>query len=528
MRRGRARNVLSAPRSDGAVLPGRRRGVRPRVAGQLAPVARTRLLLIAAVAMTALVATSSRYGYHRDELYFIAAGAHPAWGYPDQPLLTPLLARAMDLLAPGSLLVLRAPAILACGITTITTGLLAREAGGGQRAQGLAAACWAAGAVCLVTGHFLDTTTYDVCATAVVCLLIARVIRTGDQRLWLPAGAVLGVALLNKSLIGLVVGVVVLVLLALGPREVLRSRWLAGGAVLAVLGALPYALWQVAHGLPQEQLARSIAQSGAEGGRIGFIPFQLVLIGPLLAPVWITGLLKLIRDPALRPLRCVAAAYLMLIAVFLATGGKAYYMSGLYPVLLGAGAAAAERWLAQTRGRVARARAGPVSAAVALTAAASVVIGLPVLPARDLQGSIVVALNPDASETVGWSRFTTTVATVYHSLPASERARTAIFTQNYGEAGAIAHFGPALGLPYPYSAHNGWALWGPPPNRDNVALLVGLDRQQAATAFTNCEIRARINNGYGLNNQEQGALVWVCTGERRPWTILWPSLRHYD
>nr|MDQ2897079.1 hypothetical protein [Actinomycetota bacterium] len=320
----------------------------------------------------------------------------------------------------------------------------------------------------------------------------------------------------------------VLALAALGPREVLRSRWLLWGATLAGLGALPYALWQLAHGLPQEQLARSIARSGAEGGRIGFIPFQLVLIGPLLAPVWIAGLLKLIRDPGLRRWRCFAAAYLVLIPVFIATGGKAYYLSGLYPVLLGAGAVSAERWLTHAPDRVAHARAGLAIAAVALTAAASVVIGLPVLPARDLQGSVVIALNPDAGETVGWPRFTNTVASVYHSLASSERVHTAIFTQNYGEAGAIAHFGVSLGLPYPYSGHNGWALWGPPPNRDTVALLVGLDRQQATTAFTHCEIHARIRNGYDLGNQEQGALVWVCTGGRRPWSILWPSLRHYD
>ncbi|MGI8571090.1 MAG: glycosyltransferase family 39 protein [Solirubrobacteraceae bacterium] len=511
------------------------RGTASLAARGLAPVALPRLLATAAVAMLALVLTSGRYGYHRDELYFIAAGAHPAWGYPDQPLLTPLLARAMELLAPGSLLVLRAPAILACGVTTITTGLLAREAGGGRRAQWLAAACWAAGAVCLVTGHFLDTTTYDVCATAVVCLLIVRLVRTGNQRLWLPAGAVLGVALLNKSLVGVVIAIVVIALAVLGPRDVLRSRWLAAGALLAGLGLLPYALWQLAHGLPQEQLASSIARSGAEGGRIGFIPFQLVLIGPLLAPVWIAGLLKLLRDPALRALRCFAAAYLVLIAVFIATGGKAYYMSGLYPVLLGVGAVACERWLARARGGVARARggvararAGLISAAVALTAAASVLIGLCVVPASDLQGSVVIALNPDAGETVGWPRFTNTVASVYRSLPVSERDRTAIFTQNYGEAGAIAHFGPALGLPYPYSGHNGWTLWGPPPNADTVALLVGLDRQQAAAAFTDCEIHARINDGVGLSNNEQGAPVWVCRGERRPWSILWPSLRHYD
>ena len=258
---------------------------------RLAPVARAPLIATAGLAMLALIATSARYGYHRDELYFVAAGAHPAWGFPDQPLLSPLLARAMDLLAPGSLLVLRAPAILACGITTVVTGLLAREAGAGRRAQWLAAACWGAGAVCLVTGHFLTTTTYDVCATAVVSLLIVRVLRTGDDRLWVPAGLVLGIALLNKTMIALVVVVALGALAVLGPRNVLRSWWLAVGAALAVLGALPYGLWQLAHGLPQLQLARSIAHSGAEGGRAGFIPFQLILIGPLLAPVWIAGLI---------------------------------------------------------------------------------------------------------------------------------------------------------------------------------------------------------------------------------------------
>jgi hypothetical protein len=491
--------------------------------GTLAPVARVPLIAIAGAVMLALALTSGRYGYHRDELYFIAAGAHPAWGYPDQPLLAPLLARAMDLLAPGSLLALRAPAIVASGVTTIVTGLLARELGGDRRSQALAAACWAAGAVCLVTGHFVTTTTYDVAATATLSLLIARVLRTRDDRWWLPGGAVLGIALLNKSLIGVVIAVVIAGLASLGPRELLRSRWLAAGTVLALLGALPYGLWQLAHSLPQSQLAASIARSGAEGGRAGFIPFQLILIGPLLAPIWTAGLLGLLRNQAWRALRCFAAAYLILIPVFILSGGKAYYMSGLYPILLAAGAVPAARWLAQHR-----ARTMLLTAAVALTAAISAVIGLDVLPVRDLAGSVVLKLNPDAGETVGWARFSNTIAAVYRSLPAGVRAHTAILTHNYGEAGAIAHYGPSLGLPHPYSGHNGWALWGPPPDSDTTALLIGIDPQQAQRDFTGCQIRAQIDNGQGLDNQEQSAPVLVCTGERHPWSRLWPSLRHYD
>jgi hypothetical protein len=496
-----------------------------RGAVALAPVAGAPLLAIAALTALALALTAGRYGYHRDELYFIAAGAHPAWGYPDQPLLAPLLARAMDLLAPGSLLVLRAPAILASSATTIATGLLARELGGARRAQVIAAACWAVGAVCLVTGHFLTTTTYDVCGTAFVSLLIARVLRRGDDRWWLAAGAVLGVALLNKTMVGILIGAVVIALAIVGPRHVLRSRWLVGGTLLALLGGLPYGLWQLAHGVPQSQLAQSIARGGAEGGRAGFIPFQLVLIGPLLSPVWISGLLALLGDRGLRAMRCFAIAFLALIPLFIIAGGKAYYMAGLYPILLAAGGIRAERWLGRAR---APARAALLGGVIGLTGLASGLIGLDVLPVRDLGGSVVLALNPDSGETVGWPGFTASIARVYDSLPAATRARTAIFTDNYGEAGALAHFGPRLGLPYPYSGHNGWALWQPPPDADTAALLVGIDRAQAEQNFTGCRLRAQIDNHDHLDNQEQGAPVILCTGQLRPWSALWPSLRHYD
>ena len=487
------------------------------------PIARVPLLVLCGVLVLALALTSGRYGYHRDELYFIAAGAHPALGYPDQPLLTPLLARAMDLLAPGSLLVLRAPAMLASGATTILTGLIAREAGGSRRAQLIAASCWAAAAVCLVTGHFLTTTTYDVCLTAVVSLMICRVLRRGEPRWWLGAGALLGVGLLNKSLIGVVVLSVVAAMAVAGPRHALRSRWLLAGGALGVLGGLPYLAWQAEHGLPQRALAKAIAANGAEGGRAGFIPFQLVLIGPLLLPVWAAGLIDLTRNPARRALRCFALAYFALIPIFIVTGGKAYYIAGLYPVLLAVGAVRVDQWLSQRRFRL----LGFLGAVLA-TAAINAVIGLCLLPVRDLQGSVVMALNPDAGEMVGWPRFTATVADVFHSIPAPERARAVIFTSNYGEAGAIAHFGSADGLPYPYSGHNGWTFWGPPPNSMTIVVSVGIGEREAHQDFTGCRVAARIDDGVGLHNNEQGEPVWLCTGETAPWSSLWRRLRHFN
>ena len=130
---------------------------------------------------------------------------------------------------------------------------------------------------------------------------------------------------------------------------------------------------------------------------------------------------------------------------------------------------------------------------------------------------------------VGWPSFTRTVADVYQRLPPATRARTAIFTSNYGEAGAVDLFGPADGLPGAYSGHNGFTQWGPPPNTRTSAIVVGqLDNNLLARDFTGCHTEASINDGIGLNNDEQDEPVVFCAAQRAPWSAIWTSLRHYN
>jgi hypothetical protein len=298
--------------------------------------------------------------------------------------------------------------------------------------------------------------------------------------------------------------------------------WAAAGAGAAVLLAAPFLLWQQRHGWPQITVAGNIGGS-AEGGRAGFIPFQLVMVSPVLVPVWIAGLLAPFRRASLRWLRLLPLTYGGLGIAYIVGDGKAYYVASLYPVLLGIGALPTAEWTHRRR-----LNAGALTAAVAATAAISGFLALPLLPEKSLQGSLVMAVNPDQGETVGWPRFIDTVAGAWRSLPARERAHTAIFTGNYGEAGAIDVLGGSRGLPRAYSGHNGFSAWGEPPARDSHALLIGYGGPSyAAPDFRGCRVLARIDNGVGLENDEQGLPLLLC----RPaasWAVLWPRLVHFE
>ncbi len=506
---------LGAP-GDGARAPSP--GALPRLV--LAPLA----ALSAAVALL-LIAFSGRYGYHGDELYFLVAGHHLAWGYPDLPPLVPLLARALTDVAPSSLVVLRLPSALAAGATVAITALTCRELGGGKAAQLLAAAAMAVSPLLLAAAHLFGTTPLDLFFWTLLVFLVVRILRSGDDRLWLAVGLVAGIGLLNKDLVAfLTIGVLAGIALA-GPRRRLASPWLWEGALIAALLWAPYLAWQAQHGWPQLAVAHSIAagRSGTSEPRWAFLPFQLVLVSPYLAPIWIAGLVRLLRDPALRFCRALGWSWVVLAAVFIVTGGKPYYLGGLIPLLLATGAPATLAWMSRGRARL---RRGLLIAAVALTALTAVVVTLPVIPVANLHNTNIGSLNYDALETVGWPTYVSEIAGVYHGLPASERATTVLLTTSYAEAGAIDRFGSPLGLPQAYSGHDGFWYWGPPPASATTVVAVGFERDFLERSFGSVRLATQLNDHLDVNNDDQGAPVWICRQPRESWQALWPTFRY--
>jgi 4-amino-4-deoxy-L-arabinose transferase-like glycosyltransferase len=466
-----------------------------------------------------LTALSPRYGFHRDELYFLVAGGHPAWGYVDQPPLTPLVARAATAIFGNTPAGLRVASTLACAVTVFVVALVGRELGGGRRAQVFAALTAAASGFVLAVGHMVSTATFDLLAWVVIAWLALRLLRTGDGRWWLALGAAVGLATLNKYLVGLLVVSLLVGVLLVGPRDVLRSRWLVGGVVIAAVVAGPNLWWQATHGWPQLTVAGGISSDDGVENRVLFVPMQIAYLSPLFVPVWIAGIRRLWRDLDLRWARPVVLAYPVLCVLVVASGGKPYYALPLLLVLTAAGCEPLARW---TRGR---GRVATVTVAGVVAVVMSALITLPVLPADSL--SVVNGVNAEQSEQIGWPAFTSAVAAQWSAIPAASRSRAVILTENYGEAGALARYGPAHGLPAPYSGHMSNADWGPPPDSANGPVLVVHQSGDIGPHFTGCREVGRVNTGRNVDNQEQGAHITLCAGTAKPWSALWPSLRRY-
>jgi hypothetical protein len=471
---------------------------------------------VGAVVTLLLIVVAGRYGYHRDELYFLVCARHLAWGYPDQPPLVPLIARLMNAVAPGSLTVLRTPSAISSGLVVILTGLTARELGASSGGQTVAAVVMATGGILYGTGHLLDTSTFDLLAWASVVWLTVRLLRTADARLWLPLGLVAGIGLLDSDLVAFLMAALMVGLVVAGPRQVFRSPFLwLGGAVAVALWA-PYLAWQAVHGWPELAISRSIAagRSGTSTPRALFVPDQLLNLGPVLAPVWIYGLIRLIRDPRLRRWRAVGVAYLVLLVVFIATGGKSYYLSGMYPVLVAAGAEPTAGWLRRGQRRERR-RLFSLVAAVSFVIAA--LITLPLLPVTLVHDTPIVALDYDAGETVAWPTFVKEIAAAY-------RPGEVVLTSNYGEAGAVDRYGRAYGLPSAYAVQDSFWYWGPPP-ASMPALAVGFAPAEVDGFCPGAALTGHLDNHLQIHDDEQNAPLWRCARPRAPWASLWSSLR---
>lgn len=479
-----------------------------------------------------------RYGIFRDELYYLACADHLAFGYVDQPPLSILVLAGVKALLGEGLLALRLVPALLGGALVVLGSRLARELEGDGRAQLFAALAVAIVPQYLGICSFYSMNAFDLVFWSASALLVTRMIRTDDVRLWLPLGALLGVALLNKiSPLFFAFGLAVATL-ATPLRSHLR-RWQPwAGTAIALLLFAPYVAWNAAHDWATlEFMERAARYKNAALSPTQFLGAQLLEIHPFNAALWIGGLAWLLFARAGRRFRALGILFLAVLAVMLATNAKPYYLGAAYPMLLAAGAVGFERLTASRGWR------WPLPAAAALLilgGAAIAPFAVPLLPVESFiayqktlglapaqaENNSLGPLPQHFADRFGWKEMAEEVARVYRELPEADREGLIIVTGNYGEAGALRYFGRDLGLPTAFSQHNSYYFW--PPKKEGVVavLTVGIDPEDLAEGFESVEVVGHLDHPYAMPYENESPIL-IARGFRGSLEEAWRAGKHF-
>ena len=492
-------------------------------------------LVVAGIAALAvwLAGVGGAYGWFTDELYFLACARHPALGYVDHPPLATLGLAVLRFVAGPRMAVIRLAPALAYAAAIVGTGRLARQLGGRAVAQTLAAALLALAPAMIVIAGFYSMNPFDVLFAVLLTRVALALAGGAAPRAWLPLGALAGCALLVKHQALVPAGLLVLAVLASPARAQLRTRWPYLGLALALALVAPNLAWLVAHDwITLDFYRESVALKNIATSPAGALLGQALLVGPVAFAVALLGAAALLARPDHRGFGAVFV--LAVVAMMIAGVSRADRIIGLYPLVFAAGAVAVERG---TRAR--RWLLGVGVAALALGAVPPLPLVLPVMPPDRLAAYAArLGVTPQfdrakqgtmpqwLADKLGWRELAEQVAAVYATVPAPDRGRVVLFGDDYGAAGALALYGPGLGLPSTViSPHDEFWAWGPGAIPDPIVIAVGHDATFWSALFRSVERAGTIRAPHAFHD---GVAIWLVQGNAPGLAARWPQLRRFE
>ncbi|HYL78662.1 MAG TPA: glycosyltransferase family 39 protein [Bryobacteraceae bacterium] len=497
------------------------------------------VFLIAGVKLLVHLYAGRHYGYFVDELYYIACGEHLDWGYVDQAPMIALVTKIARLLFGDSLSAIRFFPALAGAAKVVLTGLVARELGGRRFAQGLAALAVLVAPGFLGVDNLLSMNCFEPLLWTGCAYVLVRIVNTGNRKLWIWFGLLAGLGLETKHSM-LIFGAGLIVGLLLTPeRRLLRTPWLWAGGLIAFLIFLPNLLWNIQHHFPFLELQENIRRSGrnVDLSLLDFFGQQVLTMLPLSVPIWLAGLWHYLFTKEGKPFRALGWAWLFTTAIILILNPRVYYLWPAFPILFAAGGVRCEIWLSRPRLEWLKFAYPALLVALAVVIAP---IALPILPPETyVRYTEAIHLQQPRVEThklgplpqifadqFGWDEMAATVARVYNSLPADVRPKTAIFGQNYGQAGAIDFFGRKYGLPKAISGHQNYFLWGPRDYTGESMIVLDDRVETLEKEFDHVEKVARVEHPYSMPYEHFD--VFYCRGLKQPLRELWPKVKNWD
>ncbi|MDQ6860645.1 MAG: glycosyltransferase family 39 protein [Verrucomicrobiota bacterium] len=480
--------------------------------------------------------TNSRYGYFRDELYYIACSRHLAAGYVDLAPLSAWVLRLETLLFGDSLFALRLFPATAGAMTVALTGALAHELGGRVWAVALGCAASASALAYLGIGNFYSMNAYEPLFWTGCVYLLVRIINGASPWLWLGFGAVAGLGVENKHSLVFFAGALTFAILVTADRREFAKPWIWLGGALAFVLALPNLVWQVQHGWPTYELLHNVAISGKNVvlGPAEFTSQQVLIMNPATLPLWLGGLIWLVWFPRYRSL---GIAYLLTLGAFIAMHAKHYYLAPIYPMLFAAGGVAFEQVFARRWRWVNPA----IAAAMLAIGAVLAPVILPIFPPENLLSYMrAIHFHPPRTETAhtaalpqlfadqfGWEEMVGSFARAYQHLTPDEQARVGIYCQNYGQAGAIDFFGPKYGLPPAISGHQNYFYWGPRGYTGELLLVIDTPNGEEREQFESVEDLGLIESSPWAMPWQQRSHLYLCRGLKGDLRDFWPKLKNW-
>jgi len=482
--------------------------------------------------------TASNYPVFRDELYYLDCANHPAFGYVDQPPVSIIILTIWKAIFGDSLLSIRIlPALLgACLI--FLTALISRALGGGKGAQIFAGVSACSGLVYYVLGGYYSMNAFDFVFWALLFYVFIKIINTQNPKLWMTFGIIAGLGLMNKISVLYFGAGLVAAMIFTKERTWFRNKYFYFGGFIALLVFLPYIIWNFTNDFATIQFIKNATTFKNESiPLLDFVKEQILDLNPLNFFVWFTGIIALIFSSKLKKYRVIAFTYIAIFVILTVQKSKPYYLVPAYSVLLGAGAVAITEFFDSKRLAALKYVFG--SLMIIVTCLLSPIV-VPVLQPSALADYLdKVGIRPKTGENskealfpqyfadrFGWEEMTEKVAKAYDSLPPEERKYTAIFGQNYGEAGAIDYYGRNYGLPQAISGHNSHWLWGYGSDSINTVIVIGDKKEKLESLFNSVTLADTTNCSYAMPF-ENHLPIFICRGMKKSFKEIWPELKKF-
>lgn len=429
------------------------------------------------------------YGFHEDELLYMALGEHLAWGYRETAPLIALIGNFSKWLFGDSLIAMRLLPAVCAGAVVHLTGILTIRLGGKYFAVIIACTAVAFSPAFLASGALFIPQVFDELFWLLTVYLVVCYVQKPQNNCLFGLGVIIGLGILLKyTLLLYVFGILLGLALNAQYRVLFKKKAFYWSVFIAFLILLPHLFWQINNHFPALAHYHELKKTQLNYSyRIDFLTQQLLVNGPALF-IWLLGLTYLFSNKKLQSFRFIAVSFLVVMLVLALLKGKPYYGFGAYPALFAVGAIGLERWL---KGKQLIKKI-LLSVFLIFPNLLLAVIVLPMLPIQKAvkvfswaynnlgidftvkwEDQKIHNVNQNYADMIGWDELAQKTSAMYMALTPAEKKKTIIYTESYGIASALTYYSKHHPMPKVVSLNGSFAEWAPEKINGNIIIFCG-------------------------------------------------------